>query len=146
MKLEYRQLRLRQLARSLSAFKQARKVVRPKRGWLRAIREASGLSMAQVGRALGVTRQHFAFLEKSEADERITLKSLKRAAEALGCELVYAVVPKSGSLSDLIETRARQRAAENVLAVEHSMALENQAAGRVKQKIEEETRRILETR
>ncbi len=146
MKPEYRQLRLRQLARSLSAFKQARKVVRPRRGWLRAIREASGMTMGQVGRASGITRQHLAFLEKSEADERITLKSLKRAAEALGCELVYAIVPKSGSLSDLIETRARKRAAENVLAVEHSMALENQAAGGVKQKIEEETRRILETR
>lgn len=146
MKPEYRQLRLRQLARTLSAFKQARRVVRPKRGWLRAIREASGLSLQQVGRALGVTRQHFAFLEKSEANERITLKSLKRAAEALGCELVYAVVPKSGSLADLIETRARERAAQNVLAVEHSMALENQAAGGVKQKIEEETRRILGAR
>src|SRR5713226_2299751 len=101
MKREYRQLRLRQLARSLSAFKEARKVVKPRRGWLRAIREASGMSMQQVASVMGVTRQHVAFLEKSEADERTTLKSLKRAAEALDCELVYALVPKSGSLSDL---------------------------------------------
>jgi len=104
------------------------------------------MSLGQVGRTLGVTRQHLAFLEKSEAAERITLKSLKRAAEALGCELVYAIVPKSGSVSDLIANRARKLAAEKVLAVEHSMALENQAVGGVKQKIAEETRRILKTR
>ncbi len=146
MKREYRELRRRQLARRLRAFREARKVVRPKRGWLRAIREASGMSMEKAGRAVGITRQHLAFLEKSEAEERITLKSLKRAAEALGCELVYGLVPKSGSFSDLLETRARQQATENVLAVEHSMALENQAVGGVKRKIQQETRRILEAR
>lgn len=146
MKREYRQLRLRQIARSLRTFNEARKVVRPRRGWLRAIRESLGMSMQQVASAIGVTRQHVAFLEKSEADERITLKSLKRAAEALGCELVYALVPKSASLSDLAEKRAREKATENVLAVEHSMALENQAVGAVDEKIEEEKRRILQAR
>jgi predicted DNA-binding mobile mystery protein A len=146
MRRDYRQLRLHQLARSLSAFKQAREVVRPRRGWLRAIREASGMTMQQLGAAMGVTRQHIAFFEKSEADDRITLKTLKRAAEGLGCELVYALVPKSGSLSDLAKAHARRQATENVLAVEHSMALENQPVGRVKEKIEQEARRVLEAR
>ncbi len=146
MKPEYRQLRLKQLDRALRAFKEARKVVRPKRGWLRAVRKASGMSMGQVGRTLGVTRQHLAFLEKSEAEERITLKSLKRAAEALGCELIYAIMPKSGSVSDLVINRARKLATEKVLGCEHRMALENQAAGCVKKKIAEETRRILKAR
>ena len=146
MKPEYRRLRLRQLATSLKVFQAGRKVARPRRGWLRAIRESLGMSMQQVGSAMGVTRQHVAALEKSEADHRITLRSLKLAAEAMDCELVYALVPKSGSLSDSVEERARQQAKENVLAVEHSMALENQAVGGVNEKIEQETRRILEAR
>jgi hypothetical protein len=83
------------------------------------------------------------YLEKSEADYRITLGSLRDVADALGCQLVYALVPKNGSIQDLTEERARTKAAENVRAVEHSMALEDQAVGGVPEKIEEETRRIL---
>jgi hypothetical protein len=32
-------------------------------------------------------------LERNEAEERITLATLRRAAEALDCTLVYAIVP-----------------------------------------------------
>jgi predicted DNA-binding mobile mystery protein A len=84
-----------------------------------------------------------AHLEKSETDYRITLGSLRDAADALGCQLVYALVPKKGSIQELAEARARTKASENVRAVEHSMALEDQAVGGVPEKIEEETRRIL---
>ena len=69
--------------------------------------------------------------------------SLRAAADALGCRLVYALVPKSGSIHELAEERARTKAAENVRAVEHSMALEDQAVGGIEDKIKEETRRIL---
>jgi hypothetical protein len=41
------------------------------------------------------------------------------------------------------EERSRTEAAENVRAVEHSMALEDQAVGGVPEKIEEETRRVM---
>jgi predicted DNA-binding mobile mystery protein A len=83
------------------------------------------------------------YLEKSEAEYRITLGSLRDAADALGCQLVYALVPKSGSMQELAEERARTKAAENVRAVEHSMALEDQAVGGVREKIAEETKRIV---
>jgi predicted DNA-binding mobile mystery protein A len=84
-----------------------------------------------------------AHLERSEAEYRITLGSLREAADALGCELVYALVPKSGSVQEIPEERARNRAAANVRSVEHSMALEDQAVGGVHEKIQEETRRLL---
>jgi hypothetical protein len=60
------------------------------------------------------------------------------AADAMGCELVYAIVPKSGALSELAESRDRQEAEEQVRAVEHTMMLENQAVGGVDKKIAEE--------
>jgi enoyl-CoA hydratase/carnithine racemase len=84
-----------------------------------------------------------AHLEGSESEYRITLGRLREAADALGCQLVYALVPKSGSLQELEEQRARTKAAENVRAVEHSMALEDQAVGGIEDKIDEETRRLL---
>jgi predicted DNA-binding mobile mystery protein A len=116
---------------------------RPQRGWIRAIREVSGITIRDLAKRLHKAPSVAAHLEGSEAEYRITLGSLRAAADALGCHLVYALVPKSGSIQDLAEERARTRAAENVRAVEHSMALEGQAVGGIDDKIEQETRRLL---
>ena len=64
----------------------------------------------------------------------------------MDCELVYAIVPKSGSIVELAERRARAEAAKRVLSVEHTMALENQASGGVKELIDKETKRITKKR
>jgi hypothetical protein len=81
---------------------------------------------------------------KSEAEYSISLGNLREAAEALGCELVYAIVPKNGSIEELVQQRARAKATENIRAVEHTMALEDQAVGRVDEKIEEHSKRMLQ--
>lgn len=143
MQDEFRDLRLRQLTRSLSAFEAAKQETRPQRGWLRAIREGLGLSLENVGKRLGQSRRRIQEFEKAEAEDRITLDSLRRVAAALDCELVYAIVPKSGTITELAERRARAHATEDVLDVEHTMALENQATGNVDELIEEETKRRL---
>jgi predicted DNA-binding mobile mystery protein A len=80
--------------------------------------------------------------EKAEADDRITLKSLRAFANALDCDLVYAFVPRAGNLQELVDARARAAAKTNVLGVEHSMALENQASGNLEQAIEAEAERL----
>lgn len=146
MRPEFTRLRIQQLERSIQGFLPVKNSPRPQKGWLRAIREASGVTSREVAKRLGKVPSLVANLEKSEAEYRITLKSLREAAEALGCQLVYAVVPKSGSIQELAEERARTKAAENVHAVEHTMALEGQAVGGVQEKIKEETRRILKKR
>jgi len=143
MQPEFKRLRLRQLERALEPFLAAKNSPRPQKGWIRAIREATGAPLRQLSQRLHKSMPLVNYLEKSEADYRITLGSLRDAADALGCQLVYALVPKSGSIQELAEERARTKAAENVRAVEHSMALEDQAVGGVQEKIDEETRRIL---
>jgi len=143
MRPEFRALRAKQLERALETFASAKNSSRPQKGWLRAIREATGISLREMATRLKKTPTLAAKLEKSEAEYRITLASLRDAADALGCQLVYALVPKNGSVHDLAEQGARMKAAENVRAVEHSMALEDQAVGGIEDKIEEETRRIL---
>ena len=146
MRDEFRNLRLKQLDRTLRPFRAAAKNPRPQKGWLRAIREAAGISASEVARTLKTSRQLPVQLEKAEAEGRITLKSLRAVADALGCELVYALVPKANTLHDLVEERARVQAKKNVLSVEHSMALEDQAAGRVDEAVEAETKRLLRKR
>ncbi len=85
-------------------------------------------------------------LERAEAEDRITLRSLRSAAAALGCDLLYALVPKANTLEALVEERARAQAKKHVMGVEHSMALEDQAVGRVEEAVEAETERQLRKR
>ena len=143
MKPEFRRLRLGQLERALTPFLAAKETTRPQKGWIRAIREATGITVREMAKRLRKAPSVAAHLEGSEAEYRITLGRLREAADALGCQLVYALVPKSGSLQELGEQRARTKAAENVRAVEHSMALEDQAVGGIEDKIDEETSRLL---
>jgi predicted DNA-binding mobile mystery protein A len=143
MRKEFRNLRLKQLDRSLEPFRAAREISRPSKGWIRTIRQALGLSSGELARRLGTSRQLPLQLEKSEAEDRITLKSLRAVANVLDCDLVYALVPRADTMEALIENRARNEAKKRVLGVEHSMALENQAVGRVDEAVEAETRRLI---
>ena len=144
MNRRFQHLRQTQLDRALTPFGTTPQ--RPQKGWLRAVREALGLSAADVANTLGTSRHLPAQLEKSEAEDRITLRSLRAAANAMDCDLVYALVPRAGSLSELAERRTRAAAQRDVQRVEHTMLLEDQAVGRVAEAVTEETRRRLKKR
>jgi predicted DNA-binding mobile mystery protein A len=146
MKTEFRTLRKEQLGRRLQALLAMKNAPRPHRGWIRAIREAAGMTGREMARRLGRAPSLVNALEKSEAEYRISLGSLRAAAKVLDCELVYAFVPQNGTADDLWERHARALASENVRAVEHSMALEDQAVGGVEEKIKREIDRILKRR
>lgn len=77
---------------------------RPAGGWLRAGRKAQGVSQQQLAEKLGFKRQAWAQLESSEAREAISLYSLRRAADALGYDLVYYLVPRDGNAGAITET------------------------------------------
>src|SRR5437016_7726362 len=121
MKPEFRKLRIAQLDRALKPFLAVKDSPRPQKGWIRAIREATGVTLREMAKRLGKVPSLVLYLENSEADYRITLGNLRQAAEALDCQLVYALVPKGGSVQSLSEKRARAKATENVRAVEHTM-------------------------
>src|SRR5258707_11364853 len=97
----------------------------PVRGWIRAIREGLGMSSAQFARRLGVRQPSVVALEQSEAKGTIELATLRRAAAALDCTLVYALVPNK-PLETMVRDRARAFARRRLEPVEHSMLLENQ--------------------
>jgi predicted DNA-binding mobile mystery protein A len=101
-------------------------VDRPPRGWLRAIRDALGLTTKQFAMRLGVSQPRVVALEKGEMEETVTLASLRRAAEALDCKLVYAFVPNR-PLVDTLRERAEKVADAQMARLHHTMRLENQA-------------------
>ena len=126
MKPNFSELKLRQLDATLARWRAAELPARPPSGWLKAIREALGMTATQLARRLSVVTSTVSRLETSEADDNISLATLRRAAEALDCELRYVLVPRQ-SLADTLATRANQLARERMAGVAHSMALEAQA-------------------
>jgi hypothetical protein len=99
--------------------------------------------LADIGRNLRAPRQTVQKFERAEATDRITLATLRRVADAMGCDLVYALVPKSGSFAELAEHPTRVRAARDVKSVMHTMALEDQKPENATQLIEDEVQRRL---
>ena len=65
----------------------------PMQGWLKAIREALGMTSKQVAHRLSLSQVAVINLEKREGDRSITLKSLEKSAHALNCRVVYFLVP-----------------------------------------------------
>jgi predicted DNA-binding mobile mystery protein A len=118
-------LRIRQLDDALVPFSSLRSRPPPPKGWLRSIREALGMSLRQVAERAGVSKTSVQSAELNEAKGTIQLDSLQKLADALDCDLVYALVPRS-SLAGILEGQARANAERIVGRVSDSMDLEAQ--------------------
>jgi predicted DNA-binding mobile mystery protein A len=130
-----------QLDRRLPELKRAASTIASSHGsigWITTLRESLGLTVAAMARRLKIAPQNVAKLEASERAGTITLASLRRAAEALDADLVYAIVPRK-KLRDTIRARARELALQRVAPVAHSMQLEAQGLSKreIKEQIEE---------
>jgi predicted DNA-binding mobile mystery protein A len=85
--------------------------------------------------------------EQSEAEDRISLGQLRKLADGLDCELVYALVPRR-PLTDVVQERARTIAMEEVASVAHTMGLEDQRPGaeRLRKQVKRRTEELLRCR
>jgi len=135
----------RQLDRRLSSFIDPDALKPPPRGWVKAIREALGMTAAQLGQRLGVTQERTLAIEKAEVGRAITLDSLQRAAQALGCRFVYTLVPEM-PLEEMVKERASRLASRRLKSAGHSMALEAQSveASDEREQLERLTRQLME--
>lgn len=114
------------LERRLAPLRALEGLARPERGWVRALRDALGMTAAQLAGRIGVSQPRITALEKAEAEGAVTLATLRHAAEGLGCTLVYALVPKE-PLDAMLTTRAKTLAEQQLARTHHTMLLENQA-------------------
>jgi predicted DNA-binding mobile mystery protein A len=115
---------------ALDAAAQARpgSVRRPPTGWVRALREALGMTRSQLGERTGIAEETVNTLERNEARGAITLASLEKLAAGMGARVEYVLVPVEAESFDSIVRRQAERVARERLArVSHSMALEDQA-------------------
>ena len=96
-------------------------------GWIATTRQALGMPAAQLARRLGVTRARVSQAEQAELAGGVTLKTLQSMAAAMGCRLVYAIVPVEGNVHDIISAQARKKAGALVANASDHMALELQS-------------------
>jgi predicted DNA-binding mobile mystery protein A len=113
------------LERRLAPLRGRQDLMRPPHGWLRAIRDALGMTTRQLAQRMGKVQSAIVDLEKSEARETVSLAKLRKAAAAMDCALVYALVPNR-PIEDILRARAEQVADRQLARASHTMALENQ--------------------
>lgn len=124
------QRRVRQrLDDHLVPLREANAVTMPPRGWIRAYRDALGMTAAQLGSRMGISQPAVTRLEQSEVDGTISVESLQRAAQAMDATAHSVFLPNS-TLEDTVLRRAREVAIRDLEGVDRSMRLEDQAVDR----------------
>ena len=125
MDKKFKALQLRQTDRLLKQWRAEVLPPRPSQGWIAVIREALGMTAVALAKRLGMRSSSIHKFERSEIDETISLASLRKVAEAMGCELHYALVPQK-PLQTMLHDRALEIAQRQILQTARTMALEEQ--------------------
>ncbi len=97
----------------------------PAKGWMHAIRHSLEMPLKTMSKKLGYSVQGAKDLEIREANGSVTLNTLREAAEAMDCKLIYFIVPKK-LLDETLESAASELANKMTTTVSTSMALEGQ--------------------
>jgi len=127
--MKTKKLIVEQLDASLKQFKPLFYVSTPSKGWIRAIRDALGMTARQLSERLGVSQQSVARIEKDETSGSVTIKTMSKIADNLDCVFVYGFVPHT-SLADTINRQAKRLAIGRLSKASQTMSLENQALSR----------------
>lgn len=116
----------------------------PRLGWVRAIRDALGMTAAELAARMGVTGPAIRSLEKKELDGGARLSSLRRAAEAMDCTLVYAFIPNT-TLQQTVERQAASILDEQMGRVRQTMALEAQEGESLPSSVRAQLERLIDS-
>jgi predicted DNA-binding mobile mystery protein A len=120
------ELARKHLENRLAPLREKDALTRPPRGWIRAMRDALEMTSTQLAQRMGISQSRASALERSEVRDALTLGTLRQAAEALDCTLVYALVPNR-PLDEMLRARARLHANKQLARTNHTMRLEDQA-------------------
>ncbi len=118
-----------QLDKSLRCLAPLLALSAPPKGWIRAIRDALGMSARQLANRAGFSQQAMARIEKNELAGSVTVKTMRRVAESLDCVFICGFVPRS-TLEATVRRQAERVAAKRLGQASQTMALEDQSLGR----------------
>lgn len=130
-----RNLHLRHVEERLNSLKEQDMVPKPPKGWIRFVREALNMSSKALAKRLGVSPNTMSETEKAEFNEGITLKRLRRVADAMNCDVVYYFLPRQ-PIQKMISERANYVAEQNLRNISTHISLEKQSV--IQERIQEE--------
>lgn len=114
------------LDRRLSPLRAERtRMTAPLGGWSKAIRTALGMTVQDLANRLGIAGSVLSRLEAREQKGTIQLDSLRRLADAMNCDLVYALVPRQ-PLQEMVDQQRARAATELEAKSRAHMRLEGQ--------------------
>lgn len=139
-----KKLQIEQLDKKLIQFKVLEKIEIPTDGWIHSVRTTLNMTLEQLGKKLGVSKQRVNKIEDGEASGSITINTLIEVGKALEMKFVYGFVPYHESFEQLIDIKARLLARKIVLRTNHNMLLEDQGNSNesINQAVEELTSEI----
>lgn len=132
------------LDRRLAVLGPASQFAVPRLGWIRAIRDALGMTAAELSARMGITGSSVRAMEETEVTGGVRLSTLRRAAEAMDCTLVYAFIPNE-SLEHTVQQQARVVLGEHMRRSRQTMALEDQATELTSSAIETQLQAVLDS-
>jgi transcriptional regulator with XRE-family HTH domain len=101
-----RKLRRKKLDAEMKPFRKMAKVKNPTNNLLRTIRQTLRFPVAEIAEKMGVCISVVMGIEERELTNTATVRSMARVAKAMGCKLVYGIVPEDGkTLDELAEER-----------------------------------------
>ncbi len=125
MRKEQKKLMREQLDATLSRFTILKSIQLPRKGWIRAVRDALGISTRQLAAIIGLSKSRITRIEQDEVGGSVTLKTMRRVADSLDCVFVYGLVPRK-TLEITLREQAKHVANKRAARVAHTMALEDQ--------------------
>ena len=142
--MKKRQLQISQLESKIKLLTPLLDHPGPPSGWIKALRTSFGMTMEQLAKKLGVSKQNISRVEKREQEGALTIAKLREVAAAMDMQLVYGLVPKERSLDAYIDRKARELAKQIISRTSNTMKLEDQenSEERIQKAIEERVAEI----
>jgi transcriptional regulator with XRE-family HTH domain len=119
MREKERKMARKKLDVEMRPYRRAGKDKHPTNDLLRAVRQTLHVPVAEIAEKMGVCKSVVLDLEAREPKNTVTLRSMSRMAQAMGCKMVYGIVPMGGKT---LEALAEHRLWASVLGVGREQA------------------------
>lgn len=133
-----------QVTRRIESLRSIKEKASVREGWIKYMRTALGLTLSDLAKLASLSTASVAQAERRETEGQVSLSTLKKMADAMECELVYAFVPKK-DLNTMIHDKAFDKARKTLNLADLHMKLEDQkVTGDEKERIERLAKKFIE--
>ena len=134
--------KVKELDKTFLKIKKVAMLEYPRGGWIKTIRKGLGMTTTQLAKRLKVSQPRITAIEKDEAN--LKLETIEKIADALGCEFVYALVPKT-SFEEFSYEQAEKKVQQILKQLGHPISRQNHLSDEDKAEIEQLSREFLES-